>query len=89
MASSVSDGLGLHTATWSDSDAVCCFVNGERYLGHIVRAADNWLAFDATHLDESGSGFCLLGCCATMAFAKYLVEQSFRRDRARERLAIF
>lgn len=69
----------IQIATWCDSDTVCCLVNGERHLGHIVKAADNWLAFDATHLAESGAGFRFLGCCATVTLAKYAVEQTFRK----------
>jgi len=71
----------LHAATWRDSDAVCCLVDGERHLGHIVKADEHWLAFDATHLGGSGTGFRLLGCCTTITMAKYAVEQVFRKDR--------
>jgi hypothetical protein len=70
----------LCTATWTDSETVCCFANGERHLGHIVKADDSWLAFDATHLSERGTGFRLLGCCTTITLAKYAVEQVFRKD---------
>jgi hypothetical protein len=67
-----------HTATWTDSETVCCLANGERHLGHIVKVDGGWLAFDATHLNERGTGFRLLGCCTTITLAKYAVEQVFR-----------
>lgn len=70
----------VHWAEWIDSDTICCFANGERHLGHVVKADDSWLAFDATHLGESGMSFRLLGCCTTITLAKYAVEQVFRRD---------
>ncbi len=70
----------LHAATWTDSETVCCLANGERHLGHIVKADDSWLAFDATHLSERGTGFRLLGCCTTITLAKYAVEQVFRKE---------
>ena len=71
----------VHLAEWTDSEKVCCFANGERHLGHIVKADENWLAFDATHLNESGKGFRLLGYCTTIGLAKYAVERLFRQDR--------
>lgn len=70
----------LHAAVWTDSETVCCLANSERHLGHIVKADESWLAFDATHLSESGSNFRLLGCCATITLAKYAVERVFKRD---------
>src|SRR5580698_9250419 len=70
----------LHAATWTDSETVCCLSDGERHLGHIVKADDSWLAFDATHLSERGTGFRLLGCCITIALARYAVEEVFRKD---------
>lgn len=70
----------LYAAAWTDSETVCCLANGERHLGHIVKADDSWLAFDATHLSDHGTGFRLLGCCTTITLAKFAVEQVFRKD---------
>jgi len=70
----------LYAAIWTDSETVCCLADSERHLGHIVKAEDSWLAFDATHLSERGTGFRLLGCCTTITLAKYAVEQIFRKD---------
>lgn len=67
-------------ATWMDSETVCCLASGERHLGHIVKAGDNWLAYDGTHLSERGAGFRLLGCCTSIALAKYAVEQVLRKE---------
>lgn len=70
-----------HTpAVWTDSETVCCFSDNERHLGHVVKANDSWLAFDATHLSDSGTSFRCLGCCATITLAKYAVERVFRKD---------
>jgi hypothetical protein len=62
-------------ATWRDSGSICSLADAERHLGHIIRAGDYWLAFDATHINETGTGFRLLGCCANVAAAKQAVEQ--------------
>lgn len=70
----------LCATTWTDSETVCCLASGERHLGHIVKAGDCWLAFDATHLSERRAGFRLLGCCTTITLAKFAVEQVFRKE---------
>ncbi|HEX4134276.1 MAG TPA: hypothetical protein VHY84_06615 [Bryobacteraceae bacterium] len=75
-------GAPPHTAIWRGSGSVWSLADDERHLGHIVRAGDNWLAFDATHVNESGTGFRLLGCCPNIAQAKSAVEQIFEEDRA-------
>ena len=36
----------------------------------VVRASDHWLAFDAAHINDSGTGFRFLGCYATITAAK-------------------
>jgi hypothetical protein len=64
----------IHATTWRDSNSICALADAERHLGHIVRAGSFWLAFDATHVDESGTGFQLLGCCVSVDAAKCLVE---------------
>jgi hypothetical protein len=67
-------------ATWCDSSSVCSLADGERHLGHVVRAGNQWLAFDATHINNSGTGFRFLGCCATITAAKRAVEQIFKNN---------
>ena len=62
------------TALWRDSPSICCLVDAERHLGHVVRAGNLWLAFDATHLNESRTGFRLLGSVMDVAVAKCAVE---------------
>ena len=70
----------LYLAVWTDSDSVCCLDNDERHLGHIVKAGDNWLAYDATHLNDRGTSFRCLGCCTTITLAKFAVERVFRQN---------
>jgi len=60
--------------TWIDSRSICCLADAERHLGHIVRAGSYWLAFDATHANESGTWFRFLGVCADISAAKRVVE---------------
>jgi len=64
----------FHAATWRDSPSVCALSNNHRHLGHIVKAGDCWLAFDATHSRGTNSGFCLLGSWTNIALAKCAVE---------------
>jgi hypothetical protein len=73
---------GLQVAVWTDSETVCCLADEERHLGHIVRAGGNWLAFDATHLNDHGTSFRCLGCCTTITLAKFAVERVFGEVRA-------
>jgi len=70
----------LHAATWRDSGSICSLADAERHLGHIIRAGDCWLAFDATHVNDTGTGFRLLGCCANIDAAKHAVEQLVLRN---------
>ena len=77
MAAKRLDGTGtakFHAATWRDSPAVCALADDHRHLGHIVKAGDYWLAFDATHSGGTNSGFRLLGSWTNIAFAKCAVE---------------
>ena len=64
----------FHAATWRDSPSVCALADNHRHLGHIVKAGDYWLAFDATHSGGTNCGFCLLGSWTNIALAKCAVE---------------
>jgi hypothetical protein len=64
----------FNAAKWRDSRSVCAFADDRRHLGHVVRAGKYWLAFDATHLNAGGTGFCLLGSSMNIAVAKCAVE---------------
>ena len=70
----------LPVAIWRDSPSVCALADDQRHLGHIVKAGNCWLAFDATHFNETGTGFCLLGSWTNIAVAKRAVEGAFARD---------
>ena len=70
----------FRVATWCDSSSVCSLADDERHLGHVVRASDHWLAFDAAHINDSGTGFRFLGCYATITAAKRAVEQVFKNN---------
>jgi hypothetical protein len=67
-------GAQFHPPVWRDSPSVCALADDQRHLGHIVRAGNRWLAFDATHVNEAGTGFRLLGCWMDIALAKCAVE---------------
>jgi hypothetical protein len=69
-------------AVWRDSHSVCALADDRRHVGHIVRAGNCWLAFDATHANETGTGFRLVGCWQDVAAAKRAVEQVFSRAQA-------
>lgn len=71
----------FHVATWCDSSSVCSLADDERHLGHIVRAGNHWFAFDATHINDSGAGFRLLGCYASITSARRAVEKVFENNR--------
>jgi hypothetical protein len=66
----------MHLATWRDSPSVCALADRQRHLGHIVRAADYWLAFDATHFNSTRNGFRLLGSSMNLSEAKRAVERA-------------
>jgi DNA-binding NarL/FixJ family response regulator len=68
------------TARWHDLRSVCCLVDAERHLGNVVKAGDHWLAFDATHLNESHTGPCLLGSAPNIAVAKCAVELAIAKE---------
>jgi hypothetical protein len=68
----------LQVARWSDSHSICSLSDAERHLGQIVNAGDCWIAFDAIHLNEEGTGFAVLGTFPEMASAKRAVEEACR-----------
>ena len=45
---------------WMDSDSACAYSDDERLLGFIVKAASEWIAFDAIHPNEDETGMRLL-----------------------------
>lgn len=61
-------------ASWRNSRNVCALSDDGRHLGHIVRAGDGWLAFDARHLSDRGSGFLSLGFFCSITTAKEAVQ---------------
>jgi hypothetical protein len=63
---------------WHNSKFVCALANEERHFGHVVKA-DQWLAFDATHLNEKRDGIAELGAFESLAAAKEAVERSVAR----------
>lgn len=75
MGASAQRALVVRRATWRDSGSICSLADVERHWGHIVRADKLWLAFDATHVNETGTGFRFLGSCTSIAAAKHAVEQ--------------
>jgi hypothetical protein len=67
-------------ATWRDSSEVCALADNQRHLGHVVRAGDCWLAFDATRSNSAGTGFRLIGSWMDIAVAKRALEEVLIRD---------
>jgi hypothetical protein len=57
---------------WRDSRSICCLADAERHLGHIVRAGSCWLAFDATHGNESAKRAVELGLSMKRKYAPTL-----------------
>jgi hypothetical protein len=70
----------FHAATWRDSPSICSLADAERHLGHVVRASKYWVAFDATHLNETGTGFRILGSCVDIMAAKRAVRHTLPID---------
>jgi len=70
----------FHVPTWRDSSSVCSLADGERHLGHIVRAGNHWFGFDATHINDSGTGFRFLGCYPSITAARRAVDQVFKNN---------
>ena len=69
--------------TWQDSEDISALVDSERYLAHVIEIAGRWLAFDATHRNDSGRGFAFLGARDSLVEAKDLVESALRGERVR------
>ena len=61
-------------SSWIDSDSACTYSDDERLLGFIVKAASEWIAFDATHPNEDKTGMRLLSVFRSAWFAKEAVE---------------
>jgi hypothetical protein len=59
---------------WRVSGDVCAFADSERHLGHVLKVESLWIAFDGTHLAESGMGFRIIGTFSDLASAKTAVE---------------
>ncbi len=62
---------------WRNSGNVCALSDGERHIGHIVKIAGRWHAFDAMHCNDTGDGFRVVGTFATADAAREAVEQSY------------
>ena len=58
---------------WSNSGNICALTDGERHLGHIVRADQGWLAFDGTHVNGDGCSFQTLGFFPSIESARKAV----------------
>jgi hypothetical protein len=76
----VRDFAEFRAATWRDSSAVCALADDHRHLGHIVRAGNCWLAFDATRPNSTGTGFRLIGSWMNSAVAKRALEQEIAKN---------
>jgi hypothetical protein len=74
----------LSAPRWCDSSSICSLADGERHLGHIVNAGGYWVAFDATHLNEAGTGFAVLGTFPELTRAKRAVAQSHGADQVQD-----
>jgi hypothetical protein len=61
---------------WSDGENSSAFADAERHLGHVLREANGWAAWDATHPAESGDGFRFVGLYESLQDAKFAVESS-------------
>ena len=68
------------TPIWNDAKDISALADSERHLGHIVRTANGWAAYDATHAAESGNGFRLLGLFESRQEAKFAVESHIARS---------
>jgi hypothetical protein len=59
---------------WLNSPNVCGLSDETRHLGHIVLECGQWVAWDATHLNEEQNGFKHLGRFLHAIDAKAAVE---------------
>ena len=71
----------VHRDAWRSVPAGFALEDSDRHLGHVINAgARHWLAFDATHLNESGRGFRFVGIFGSDVLAREAVERSIVRD---------
>lgn len=61
---------------WQESDDVCALADADRHLGHVIRAGQLWIAYDAMHLNPSGNGFRVIGTFASVGAAKQAIEDN-------------
>jgi hypothetical protein len=61
---------------WRDSQAVCALADAERHLGHAVRVAEHWIAYDAIHFNPAQNGFRVIGTFPTIEEAKAAIVSS-------------
>ena len=61
---------------WRDSPHVCALADSERHLGHAVRVAEYWVAYDAIHFNPAEDGFRVIGTFPTLDQAKAAIVSS-------------
>ena len=61
---------------WRDSPHVCALADSERHLGHAVRVAEYWVAYDAIHFNPAQNGFRVIGTFPTVDLAKAAIVNS-------------
>jgi hypothetical protein len=61
---------------WRDSPHVCALADSERHLGHAVRVAEYWVAYDAIHFNPAEDGFRVIGTFPTVDQAKAAIINS-------------
>jgi hypothetical protein len=61
---------------WRDSPTVCALADAERHLGHAVRVAEYWVAYDAIHFNPTHDGFRVIGTYPTIEEAKAAIVSS-------------
>ena len=76
MENSMAENSRADRRTWETSADVCALCDEERHLGHVVKIANRWAAYDTTKLNLSCTGFLCLGTFASQAAARHAVEQS-------------
>lgn len=68
--------VDLTRPAWRTSNSICALATEERHLGHIVKIAGRWHAFDATHFNEELTGFRPLGTFESVYAAKEAVAEA-------------
>ena len=61
---------------WRESADVCALTDSERHLGHAIRVDQQWIAYDAIHVNPSNQGFRVIGTFQTLAAAKQAIENA-------------